>query len=68
MAPDLTDHAYMMKPPSKPKYGIRQLLDWGTQGTAEGRAAILKTDECVHTENKVSSLHSSLNLNPGSLS
>ena len=30
MAPDLTDHAYMTKPPSKPKYGIRQLLGWGT--------------------------------------
>ena len=31
MAPDFTDHAYMMKPPSKPKYGIKQLLGWGTQ-------------------------------------
>lgn len=29
---DLTDHAYMMKPPSKPKYGIRQLLDWEHTG------------------------------------
>ena len=25
--------------------GYRELLDWGSQGTIDGRAAILKTDE-----------------------